>query len=437
MHLHARRAVRILLLLGWLVLLPAATGLAAAGRPGKAASAPAPRAKARHHTRRARARHSSGQPGARDAQTRGRLRALQARMAQMAAQNGRDAQAREQLTDELRAAELSLSRQRAVLAQTGEALAQQSAHRAALAAERTQKAHELDAARAGLADQIRAAYLLDRQGPLQLLLNQKDPLASARLMAYYGYFGRAGAARIARIGADVQQLDALDAQLAQQQSSLTALQSLQQSQLQQLAAARGERRRVLASLNTRVQSREQQLSALQGQQAALERLLEQLRAQALQQSRRRQDAPSPSPAPQDLASAFGRLRGQLDWPVAGRVAAFYGQRSGGGVSSDGLLIDTARDSPVRAVAAGRVVYADWLPGLGLLVIVDHGAGYLSLYGHNDRLYRAVGAQVKAGEVIAASGDTGGRPSPQLYFEIRRDGQPVDPAPWFKARAPSP
>src|SRR6185312_13198301 len=111
MHLHARRAVRILLLLGWLVLLPAATGLAAAG-PGKAASAPAPRAKTRHHTRRARARarHSSGLPGARDAQTRGQLRALQARMAQMAAQNGRDAQAREQLTGELRATELSLSR---------------------------------------------------------------------------------------------------------------------------------------------------------------------------------------------------------------------------------------------------------------------------------------------------------------------------------------
>ncbi|HEX4051380.1 MAG TPA: peptidoglycan DD-metalloendopeptidase family protein [Steroidobacteraceae bacterium] len=428
MHLNARRAVRTLLLLGWLALLPAATGLA-----GEAGTAKAQQGTAPQHARRA--RHRSAQPGARDAQTRGQLRALQARMAQMAAQNSRDAQARGRLTGQLRTAELSLSRQRAVLVQTDETLAEQSAHRAQLAAERTQKAHELDAARAGLADEIRAAYLLDRQGPLQMLLNQKNPLASERLMAYYGYFSRAGAAQIARIGADVQQLDTLDAQLAQQQSALTSLQKLQQTQLQQLAAARGERRRVLVSLTTRVQSRVQQLSALQGQQAALERLLEQLRAQSLQQSQRR--AASPASEPHDFASVFGRLRGQLDWPVQGRVTAVYGQRSGSGVAWDGTLIDTGRDSPVRAVAAGRVVYADWLPGLGLLIIVDHGAGYLSLYGHNDRLYRAVGAQVMAGEVIAAAGDTGGRPSPQLYFEIRRDGRPIDPAPWFRAHAPSP
>lgn len=360
-------------------------------------------------------------------------------MAQMAAQNSRDAAARELLTGQLRTAELSLSRQRAALAQTEQALNEQNEHRAALASERAQKAHELDMARAGLADEIRGAYLLDRQGPLQLLLNQKNPLASARLLAYYGYFSRAGAARIERITADVQQLDAIDAQLARQQSALASLQSQQQSELQQLSVARGQRQRVLVSLTSRVQSREQQLSALQSQQAALERLLEQLRAQALQQQQamRSRAVPSPSPEPQDFASVFGRLRGQLAWPVQGRVAAMYGQRSGSGVPWDGMLIDTARDSPVRAVAAGRVVYADWLPGLGLLMIVDHGAGYLSLYGHNDRLYRAVGAQVMAGEVIAAAGDTGGRPSPQLYFEIRRDGRPVDPEPWFRAHAPAP
>ncbi|HTT06434.1 MAG TPA: peptidoglycan DD-metalloendopeptidase family protein [Steroidobacteraceae bacterium] len=361
-------------------------------------------------------------------------------MAQMAAQNSRDAIARERLTGQLRTAELSLSRQRAALAQTEQALAEQNQHRSALASERAQMAHELEMARAGLADEIRGAYLLDRQGPLQLLLNQKNPLAGARLLAYYGYFSRAGAARIARITADVQQLDTLDVQLAQQQTALASLQSQQQSELQQLAAARGQRQRVLVSLTSRVQSREQQLSALQSQQAALERLLERLRAQALQQQSmqaRARALPIPSPEPQDFASVFGRLRGQLDWPVQGRVAAMYGQRSGSGVPWDGMLIDTARDSPVRAVAAGRVVYADWLPGLGLLMIVDHGAGYLSLYGHNDRLYRTVGAQVMAGEVIAAAGDTGGRPSPQLYFEIRRDGRPVDPAPWFRAHAPAP
>lgn len=418
MHLYDRRTLRPLLLACCAVLLPAALALAGPpGTPTGRAGGPV------HHGRRSQ--------GSRDAETRGQLRALQAKIAAMAAQNGRDALERDRLNGQLRSAELSLSRQRTALAQTQSALAEQSARRSALAVERTQKARELDGAREQLSGEIRGAYLLDRQGPLQLLLNQKNPLASARLLAYYGYFSRAGAARIALIGRDVQQLDALDAQLAEQQSALTSLQGEQQAQLQQLAAGRAERARVLVSLTTRVQTREQQLSALQSQQAGLERLLEQLRAQSLRRS-----ATAP-PEPQDLASVFGRLRGQLLWPVQGRLSAVYGQLRASGVPWDGVLVDTARDTPVHAVAGGRVVYADWLPGLGLLMILDHGAGYLSLYGHNDRLFRPVGATVAAGDVIAAAGDTGGRPSPQLYFEIRRDGRPVDPLPWFRARAPSP
>jgi len=101
------------------------------------------------------------------------------------------------------------------------------------------------------------------------------------------------------------------------------------------------------------------------------------------------------------------------------------------------VIATERGAPVAAVAGGRVVYADWLPGLGLLVILDHGEGYMSLYGHNDRLLKAVGESVAAGESIAAAGDTGGRASPELYFEIRRAGKPVDPAPWFRSSSPVP
>jgi septal ring factor EnvC (AmiA/AmiB activator) len=195
---------------------------------------------------------------------------------------------------------------------------------------------------------------------------------------------------------------------------------------------------VLVSLNSRVQSRQQQLSALQSQRSDLERLLEQLREQAAAAQHRPSPAnPRAAPEPLDLASAFGRLHGQLRWPVDGRLQATFGQVRASGVPWDGELIDTLRGSPVRAVAAGRVVYADWLPGLGLLLIVDHGTGYLSLYGHNDRLYRSVGANVSSGEVVAAAGDTGGRPGPQLYFEIRRDGRPIDPLPWFRGHTPPP
>jgi septal ring factor EnvC (AmiA/AmiB activator) len=124
-------------------------------------------------------------------------------------------------------------------------------------------------------------------------------------------------------------------------------------------------------------------------------------------------------------------------PDAGKsqLAAAYGDVRAGGVHWEGVVVATEREAPVRAVAAGRVVYADWLPGLGLLAIIDHGSGYLSLYGYNARLNQPVGALVDAGDVIAAAGDTGGRSRPELYFEIRRAGKPVDPQPWFRSRRP--
>jgi murein hydrolase activator len=133
--------------------------------------------------------------------------------------------------------------------------------------------------------------------------------------------------------------------------------------------------------------------------------------------------------------AFAHLRGKLAWPVSGRVVARFGETRAGGVKWDGVLVATERGAPVRAIYQGRVIYADWLPGLGLLTIVDHGDGYMSLYGHNERLYKAVGDRVAAGDPIASAGDSGGSAKPELYFEIRKGGKPVDPRPWFKAGAP--
>ena len=121
--------------------------------------------------------------------------------------------------------------------------------------------------------------------------------------------------------------------------------------------------------------------------------------------------------------------------MSGHLVARFGETRAGGVHWDGVLVATERGTPVKAVYAGRVIYADWLPGLGLLTIVDHGDGYLSLYGHNERLYKAVGEQVTAGDTIAAAGDSGGSSRPELYFEIRKGGKPVDPRPWFRAPDP--
>ncbi len=167
------------------------------------------------------------------------------------------------------------------------------------------------------------------------------------------------------------------------------------AELGKLDAARSKRGLVLASLTAESREREQSLTRMKQEQGALEKLLRELK-RAIQNF------------PPDNGTAFGRLRGKLAWPVEGRVVARFGETRAAGVKWDGVVVATERGSPVRAVYEGRVVYADWLPGLGLLTIVDHGDGYLSLYGHNDRLYKSAGDRVSSGEQIGAAGDSGGR-----------------------------
>jgi murein hydrolase activator len=355
--------------------------------------------------------------------TQAELRSLRERIEHITQQVSHDAVERDRLSGNLRQAELSLSQGHAEMARIGRDYAQRSERRNALSQDKTQQQRTLDEERAALAGQLRAAYLIGHEEPLKLLLEARDPLRSARMFAYYGYVGRARAEQITQITQHLQRVDELDAELAQQQLELARLRSAQQSQLQQLERSRADRHRVLASLESAARSREQSLARLRTQQADLEQLLSNLNHSL-------KDVPPP-----DTNSAFGRLRGQLRWPVAGHIRAQFGEARASGVKWDGLVVATERGEPVKAVSAGRIVYADWLPGLGLLAIIDHGEGYLSLYGHNEQLYKAVGESVESGDVIAAAGDTGGRPEPELYFEIRRAGRPVDPRPWFRERQP--
>jgi septal ring factor EnvC (AmiA/AmiB activator) len=357
--------------------------------------------------------------------TEAELRAVREKIERITQQVSRDALDRDRLSGNLRAAELSLGRARLELEHANREYADRSARRGALAQERLQQQQVLVNERAALAGQLRVAYMIGRQEPLKLLLNQQDPLHSGRLFAYYGYIGRARADQIAHIQVQVQRLDGLDQQLQQQQAELATLKAAQQQQTQQLERSRNDRQQVLATLTAAARTREQSLARLKSQQAGLEGLLKELNRSLK------------SVAPPDNATAFGRSRGLLPWPVAGRLTAQFGDTRASGVKWEGVVIATERDAPVRAVSAGRVVYADWLPGMGLLEILDHGEGYMSLYGHNDRLLKAAGESVGAGEAIAAAGDTGGRAAPELYFEIRRGGKPVNPAPWFKARNPTP
>jgi murein hydrolase activator len=329
---------------------------------------------------------------------------------------------RDRLTRELRSAEISVGKARENLDSVRHERAERAARRAALASERREAQATIAKGRVALAGQLRAAYLIGHEEPLKLLLNQKDPARAGRMFVYYSYFGQARAEEIHTIESNVARLDELDTALAVEDAKLAELEKQQRTELTQVEQARARRTVVLANLESESHTRAQNLEKLRIQQAGLEKLLRELRA-AMERY------------PVEGNDAFAHLRGKLAWPVSGRVVARFGETRAGGVKWDGVLVATERGAPVRAIYQGRVIYADWLPGLGLLTIVDHGDGYMSLYGHNERLYKAVGDRVAAGDPIASAGDSGGSAKPELYFEIRKGGKPVDPRPWFKAGAP--
>ncbi len=359
------------------------------------------------------------------ARTEAELKQIRQRIDKIRDQVSRDALERDRLARELKDAEQSIGSARDELARLRRAREERSARRAELARERRECETRVAAERSALAGQIRAAHLIGREEPLKLLLNQRDPALIGRMFTYYEFFGRARAGQIKSIEEQVARLDVLAAEVAAEDERLAELERAQRGEVSRLQAARDRRGKVLASLTVESKSRARELERLQRQQSSLERLLAELRRATARLDK----------FPTDSKDAFARLRGKLAWPVAGRVVARYGETRAGGINWDGMLLAGEQGSPVRAIYHGRIVYADWLPGLGLLAIIDHGDGYLSLYGHNERLFKSVGDKVTAGDQIATLGDSGGRSRPELYFEIRKGGKPVDPRPWFRSKGP--
>ena len=350
------------------------------------------------------------------------LRQLRTEIDRIRSQVAKDAAERDRLTRALRTAETAANRARGELDRLRGERRTREQRRADLAEQKRQREQELARERAELAAQMRAAYLIGRDEPLKMFLNQEDPSRAERMFSYYGYFGRARAGQLTAIEENLREISALDASLETERERILRLEQEQKDEVSRLDKARTERGQVLASLTAEARARTASLQRLQREQAALEKLLRDLRRVAPQ-------------FPSDSRSPFAGMRGKLTWPTAGRLEARFGERRAGTVKWDGVVIAAPRGTPVKAIYRGRVVYADWLAGLGLLMIIDHGGGFLSLYGHNDQLFRAVGDQVTAGDTVAGVGDSGGRAQPGLYFEIRQGARPLDPAPWFKDRQP--
>lgn len=356
-----------------------------------------------------------------DRDPEGELRQVRERIERLQREVRQDTGRRDALATQLRDAEDKVREAGARVAAVRSQLAGSDRRLAELAAERERSERTLQAHREVLAAQLRAAYMLGPRDPLRLLLGQQDPAALSRALVYYSYLGRARADQIGMITAAVTDLERSTALEAAERVRLAELEATASRELADLDAARGARTRALQAMNAQIRSNSDTIAKLRRDAAALEKLIADLR-------RALRDLPPAG------GLAFERVRGRLAWPVAGRLAARYGQPRGGGLRWNGVLIEAARGSEIRALYDGRVAYADWLPGLGLLLIIDHG-GYLSLYGHNDQLYKAAGDRVEGGEVVATVGDSGGRSQPGLYLEIRRGARAVDPVPWFRRPAP--
>jgi septal ring factor EnvC (AmiA/AmiB activator) len=310
--------------------------------------------------------------------------------------------------------------------------------------------------------QARAAYQSGRQEYLKLLLNQQNPEKFSRTLTYYDYLSKARFEQVERFNETLGQLANVEAGIEAQQANLAQQQDGLKERRTQLAEVRKERQLALTKLDRDLSSRDQKLKARKQEQAQLERVLrtieetlarqareaEQERQRALalaqeEQSRQQRSGSKTSAPSGPLVSSaggsfggpFATSKGKLPWPVDGRLVARYGTPRGGDARTkwDGVLIGANVGTQVRAVHGGRVVFADWLRGAGLLVILDHGNGYLSLYGHNQSLLRDAGDIVKAGDPIATVGNSGGQEAAALYFAIRQQGRPSDPAQWCRAQ----
>ncbi|MDD1623519.1 MAG: peptidoglycan DD-metalloendopeptidase family protein, partial [Methylococcaceae bacterium] len=268
---------------------------------------------------------------------------------------------------------------------------------------------------------------------LKLLLNQQDPALSSRMMAYFNYINKERLKKLADLEAAIQRLDQLDKQKKTETELLEQDLERKKSEQAALDEARKQRNELLVQIGNDFSSSEQQLTQLQESQNRLKSLMASLpitEEELAVDAEQAKELSSPIENSSELKSDFSTLKGKLPWPVRGRLSQKFGSPRSEG-TWDGVLIDANEGIEIKAVTRGKVVYAEWLRGYGLLTIIDHGQGYMSLYAFNQSLYKRIGDTVEAGDVIASVGQSGGRSQAGLYFGIRKKGVPIDPLEWCR------
>lgn len=358
---------------------------------------------------------------------RGRITALQKQLA--AAEESKS-----EAVDALRESERAISEANRELRDLGSQSREHSRRLAELNAESRKRERALKAQQALLADLIYRHYLGGQAEPLRLLLNREDPNQISRRLHYFGYISRARAELIAELRAGLARLRELAREAEQKAAELSAVTAEQRAQRARLEREKRARNQVLARISRDIERQRREIGTLKRDETRLARLvasLAKLMARSKPAPRSRRDA-APAAPPDD--SPFARLRGRLSPPVRGELANRFGSpRSDGGVLWKGLFFAARAGEEVRAVADGRVVFADWLRGFGNLLIIDHGDAFMSLYGNNEALYKRVGDIIHGGEAVAAVGNSGGNADSGLYFELRYQGRPLDPLDWVNIK----
>ncbi len=351
-----------------------------------------------------------------------RLQQVQRNIAQLQRELQQARSSRSELENALTLSEERIAELQAEIEATERRLRQQAEELQQLREERQRLNDARDQQRLRMGDEMRAAYLLGQQSHLALLLNQESPERVSRLLRYHDYILADRRARIDSYLTTLNRLEHLETEIATATTTLEREQSRLQTSHRQLSQRQDERQQALARLNAEITEGDQQLAKFTADREQLQSLLDEI-------DRTMASAPLPGDD-----RPFASLRGQLPWPARGQLQHRFGSaRAGGQMQWNGWYIRAEAGDTVRAVHRGRVIFSDYFRSHGLLIILDHGDGYMSLYAHNQALLKEAGEWVSAGEAIARIGNTGGQEQAGLYFEIRHKGTPANPATWL-ARA---
>lgn len=328
---------------------------------------------------------------------------------------------RDRITGDLQKAEVQISEKRVRLKEL-ERQKQFSERRKAELEDKLQvRQSELDEESGQLAAQVRAAYTSGSQERIKLLLNQQDPATAGRMMVYYQFLSDYRGDNIEKVKGIIDELATLHQKAADEDNRLAGLARAKYAEFVELNKGQERRQELLVALKSKMQQEGNEIEHLAAEEKDLARLIAELTSIL-------SDYPIRSEEP------FSALKGQLTWPIAGRLLHDFGQpRASGHLKWNGVVLAAPRGREVRAVYHGRVVFADWLAGMGLLVIVDHGEGFMTLYGYNETTLKSAGEWVAPGDVIATVGNSGGQQQASLYFEIRQGTRPINPRTWITKR----